>query len=50
MLTAVSFGIKKLQIKLIIEDKKVLLDELQQDIEASEDHVHPTYVVAVQKL
>lgn len=32
-LVAVGFGIKKLQINLVIEDDKVSLDELQQQIE-----------------
>ena len=44
-LVAVGFGIKKLQINLVIEDEKVSLDELQQRIEADEDHVQSTDVV-----
>ncbi|KAH9865560.1 hypothetical protein J1614_009145 [Plenodomus biglobosus] len=49
-LVAVGFGIKKLQINLVIEDEKVSLDELQQQIEEDEDHVQSTDVVAMQKL
>ncbi|KAF2131751.1 elongation factor 1 beta subunit [Dothidotthia symphoricarpi CBS 119687] len=49
-LVAVGFGIKKLQINLVIEDDKVSLDELQQQIEEFEDHVQSTDVVAMQKL
>lgn len=49
-LVAVGFGIKKLQINLVIEDDKVSLDELQQKIEEFEDHVQSTDVVAMQKL
>ncbi|KAF2856083.1 elongation factor 1 beta subunit [Plenodomus tracheiphilus IPT5] len=49
-LVAVGFGIKKLQINLVIEDDKVSLDELQQQIEEDEDHVQSTDVVAMQKL
>lgn len=49
-LVAVGFGIKKLQINLVIEDEKVSLDELQQQIEGFEDHVQSTDVVAMQKL
>lgn len=49
-LEAVGFGIKKLQINLVIEDEKVSLDELQQQIEEDEDHVQSTDVVAMQKL
>ena len=49
-LVAVGFGIKKLQINLVVEDEKVSLDELQQQIEEFEDHVQSTDVVAMQKL
>ncbi|KAI9819998.1 MAG: Translation elongation factor 1 beta [Pycnora praestabilis] len=49
-LVAVGFGIKKLQINLVIEDDKVSLDELQAKIEEDEDHVQSTDVVAMQKL
>lgn len=47
---AVGFGIKKLQINLVIEDEKVSLDELQASIEEDEDHVQSTDVAAMQKL
>lgn len=46
----VGFGIKKLQINLVIEDEKVSLDALQQQIEEDEDHVQSTDVAAMQKL
>lgn len=46
----VGFGIKKLQINLVIEDDKVSLDELQGLIEEDEDHVQSTDVAAMQKL
>jgi len=49
-LVAVGFGIKKLQINLVVEDEKVSLDDLQQEIEEDEDHVQSTDVVAMQKL
>lgn len=42
----VGFGIKKLQINLVVEDEKVSLDELQQQIEEDEDHVQSTDVVS----
>lgn len=45
-LVAVGFGIKKLQINLVIEDDKISLDELQQQIEEFEDHVQSTDVVS----
>jgi len=49
-LVAVGFGIKKLQLNVVIEDDKVSLDELQAQIEEDEDHVQSTDVVAMQKL
>ncbi|KAJ9311508.1 hypothetical protein DTO271D3_8226 [Paecilomyces variotii] len=47
---AVGFGIKKLQINLVVEDEKISLDELQQQIEEDEDHVQSTDIAAMQKL
>lgn len=47
---AVGYGIKKLQINLVVEDDKVSLDELQQQIEGDEDHVQSTDIAAMQKL
>jgi elongation factor 1-beta len=49
-LVAVGFGIKKLQINLVIEDEKISLDELQQEIEEFEDYVQSTDIAAMQKL
>ena len=49
-LVAVGFGIKKLQINLVVEDEKVSTDELQAQIEEDEDHVQSTDVAAMQKL
>lgn len=46
----VGFGIKKLQINLVVEDDKVSLDELQQLIEEDEDNVQSTDIAAMQKL
>ncbi|KZF26471.1 hypothetical protein L228DRAFT_242949 [Xylona heveae TC161] len=46
----VGFGIKKLQINLVVEDDKVSLDELQAQIEEDEDHVQSTDVAAMQKI
>lgn len=45
-LVPLAFGIKKLQINLVVEDEKVSIDELQQKIEADEDHVQSTDVVS----
>ncbi|ERF76142.1 hypothetical protein EPUS_01476 [Endocarpon pusillum Z07020] len=49
-LVAVGFGIKKLQINLVVEDEKVSLDDLQEKIAEDEEHVQSTDVVAMQKL
>ncbi|OAA41645.1 elongation factor 1-beta [Metarhizium rileyi] len=49
-LIPVGFGIKKLQINLVIEDEKVSLDELQEQIQDFEDYVQSTDVAAMQKL
>lgn len=43
----VGYGIKKLQINLVVEDEKVSLDELQARIEEDEDHVQSTDVVSI---
>ena len=45
-LVPLAFGIKKLQINLVVEDEKVSIDDLQQQIEADEDHVQSTDVVS----
>jgi len=49
-LIAVGFGIKKLQINLVIEDEKISLDELQEEIAGFEDYVQSSDVAAMQKL
>jgi len=49
-LVPVGFGIKKLQINLIIEDDKIGLDDLQEEIAEFEDYVQSTDIVAMQKL
>ncbi|KAI9738623.1 MAG: Translation elongation factor 1 beta [Cirrosporium novae-zelandiae] len=49
-LVAVGFGIKKLQINLVVEDEKVSLEDLQGKIEEDEDHVQSTDIAAMQKL
>lgn len=47
-LVAVGFGIKKLQITLVIEDELVGLDDLQEKIAEFEDYVQSTDVAAMQ--
>ena len=47
---AVGFGIKKLQINLVVEDDKISLDDLQEEIQELEDYVQSSDIVAMQKL
>ncbi|KAF2722775.1 elongation factor 1-beta [Polychaeton citri CBS 116435] len=49
-LVAVGFGIKKLQINLVVEDDKISLDELQEEIAEFEDYVQSSDIAAMQKL
>ncbi len=49
-LIPVGFGIKKLQINLVVEDDKVSLDELQDQIAEFEDYVQSSDIAAMQKL
>ncbi|KAI0137004.1 hypothetical protein BJ170DRAFT_711054 [Xylariales sp. AK1849] len=49
-LVAVGFGIKKLQINLVVEDEKVSIDDLQEQIAEFEDYVQSSDVIAMQKL
>lgn len=44
-LVAVGFGIKKLQINLVVEDEKISLDELGEEITGFEDYVQSTDIV-----
>jgi translation elongation factor EF-1beta len=45
-LVPVGFGIKKLRITAVVEDEKVSVDELQQQIEEDEEHVQSTDIVS----
>ena len=49
-LVPVGFGIKKLQINLVVEDEKISLVELQDQIEELEDYVQSSDIAAMQKL
>lgn len=49
-LVPVGYGVKKLQINLVVEDEKVSLDELQEEINGFEDYVQSSDVAAMQKL
>lgn len=49
-LVAIGYGIKKLQINLVVEDEKISLDELQEQIAEFEDYVQSSDIAAMQKL
>ncbi|KAH6615445.1 hypothetical protein B0J18DRAFT_412827 [Chaetomium sp. MPI-SDFR-AT-0129] len=49
-LIPVGFGIKKLQINLVVEDEKVSIDELSEQITEFEEFVQSVDVAAMQKL
>lgn len=46
----VGFGIKKLQINCVVEDDKVLMDDLTEQIEGDEDHVQSVDIAAMAKI
>ncbi|KAI1082786.1 hypothetical protein F5B20DRAFT_530348 [Whalleya microplaca] len=49
-LVPVGFGIKKLQINLVVEDEKISVTELQEEVEGIEEYVQSSDVAAMQKL
>lgn len=49
-LVPVGYGVNKLQVTLVVEDDKVSLEELQEQVEGDEDHVQSTDIAAMQKL
>ncbi|OTB06649.1 hypothetical protein M426DRAFT_318702 [Hypoxylon sp. CI-4A] len=49
-LVPVGFGIKKLQINLVVEDDKISLQDLQDEITELEDYVQSTDIAAMMKL
>lgn len=49
-LVPVGFGIRKLQINLVVEDEKVSTSDLEDEIQAFEDYIQSTDIVAMQKL
>ncbi|KAI1396088.1 putative elongation factor 1-beta [Hypoxylon fuscum] len=49
-LVPVGFGIKKLQLTLVVEDEKISTQDLQDEIEGFEDYVQSTDIAAMQKL
>lgn len=46
-LVAVGYGVKKLQINLVVEDEKISIDELQEELAEDEDHVQSSDVVSL---
>lgn len=46
-LVSVGFGIKKLQITVVVADDKVSTQDLQDEIEGFEDYVQSTDIVSV---
>ena len=49
-LVDVAFGIKKLVITLVVEDEKVSVDDVQEKIEAFDEFVQSTEIVAFNKI
>lgn len=49
-LVPVGFGVQKLQINLVVEDEKVSVTDLQEQVEELEDYVQSSDVVTMQKL
>lgn len=45
-LVPVGYGVKKLQINFVVEDEKVSVDDLQNEITEFEDYVQSTDVVS----
>ncbi|CAB40171.1 translation elongation factor EF-1 beta subunit, guanyl-nucleotide exchange factor (eEF1B) [Schizosaccharomyces pombe] len=49
-LVPVGFGVNKFQINLVVEDDKVSLEALQEELEGFEDYVQSTDIAAMSKL
>jgi elongation factor 1-beta len=49
-LIPIGYGVEKLRINLVVEDEKVSVTDLQEQIEELEDFVQSSDVVAMQKL
>jgi len=49
-LVPVGYGINKLQVLCVVEDEKVSIDELQEEIEGFEDYVQSTDIAAMTKI
>lgn len=49
-LVPIGYGVQKLQINVVVEDEKVSVDDLQEQIDAMEELVQSSEVLAMQKL
>lgn len=49
-LVPIGFGIKKLEINLVVEDEKVSTVDLQEEIEGFEDYVQSSDIVSLRTL
>lgn len=49
-LVPVGYGVKKLEISLVVEDEKISLQDLEDEIVGFEDYVQSTDIAAMQKL
>jgi elongation factor 1-beta len=49
-LVPIGYGIRKLQMSLVIEDDKISMDELQEKIQANEDYVQSTDIASFNKI
>jgi translation elongation factor EF-1beta len=49
-LVPVGYGIKKLQIICVVEDEKVSIEQLQEEIQAFEDFVQSVDIAAFNKI
>lgn len=49
-LVPLGYGIQKLQINLVVEDEKISVSDLEEEIQELEDYVQSTDVAAMQKL
>jgi elongation factor 1-beta len=49
-MVSVGFGVHKVQINLVVEDQKVSVVDLQEEVEALEEYVQSSDVVTMQKL
>lgn len=49
-LVPLGYGIKKLQIVMVVEDEKISTTELEEEIQELEDYVQSTDIASMQKI